>query len=221
MLRRHVLAFTAAGWVLSLGLNGRETRAQGANLAHAAADFIRSLARQAIDSLTGPNISDARRKEQFRALLNAAFDVPLLGQFALGRYWRVATDSERAEFMLLFEESLVVNYADRFKDYAGEKLRIVQARPLQNDEVLVNSELPRAGAAATRVGWRVRRYDNTFKVIDVIVEGVSMAITTRDDYGALIQRAGGRVVALLSSLREKNLPPPPPARSPPAMPSER
>ena len=161
-------------------------------------------------------MSDDQRRDEFRILLNAAFDVPLLGRFALGRYWQIATEERRAEYMLLFEDSLVINYADRFRDYAGENLRVVQFRALPNDEALVTTDLPRQALTPIRLAWRVRREDNSFKVIDVIVEGASMAITQRDDYAATIQRSGGRVAALLTAMRDKNFPPPPPPPPPPA-----
>jgi phospholipid transport system substrate-binding protein len=218
MFRRRFLALAFSGWAFSTGLNSGEARAQANRLGPEAMSFIRDLALQALDSLTAAGLSDAQRYEEFRALLNAAFDLPYLGQFALGRFWRTATEDERAEYMLLFEESLVVNYADRFKEYDGDRLRVLSARPLPNDEALVNSELPRVGAAPVHVAWRVRRDGASFKVIDVTVEGVSMSITQRDDYAATIQRSGGKVSALLAAMREKNLPTPAPAPLPPPAP---
>jgi phospholipid transport system substrate-binding protein len=214
MLRRHVLAFAAGGLALGLGFRTSSVRAQATRLAGEAQAFVRDLALQAIDSLTTPGMSDAQRREEFRALLNAAFDVPLLAEFALGRYWRGATDEQRAEYMLLYEESLVIANADRFRGHTGETLRVLQARTTQDDEAVVNSELPRPDAPPIRVGWRVRREGASFKIIDVFIEGVSMAITQRDDYAATIQRGGGRVAALLAAMREKNTPPPPRAAEP-------
>jgi len=199
----------SAGTLSFLGRAGTAV-AQADSLGAQAADFIRDLSLQASDTLAAPGMSDDQRREEFRILLNAAFDVPLLGRFALGRYWQIATEEQRAEYMLLFEDSLVINYADRFRDYAGENLRVVQFRALPNDEALVTTDLPRQALTPIRLAWRVRREDNSFKVIDVIVEGASMAITQRDDYAATIQRSGGRVAALLTAMRDKNFPPPPP-----------
>ena len=54
-----------------------------------------------------------------------------------------------------------------------------------------------------RINWRVRRSENTYRVIDVVVEGVSMSVTQRDEFAAVIRRNGGKIEGLLSALERK------------------
>lgn len=165
--------------------------------------FVTDLADRAITRLTSKELNQAARSAEFRKLLVTNFDVPAIGRFVLGRYWREANEAQRAEYMKLFEDLLVITYGNRFAEYGGEKLKVQQARDLGNDEMLVGSEVIRPVGAPVKVDWRIRKSGDNLKIIDVIIEGVSMAVTQRDDYAAAIQRGGGKIDALLASLRDK------------------
>lgn len=165
--------------------------------------FVTDLADKAITRLTAKELNQGARNAEFRKLLVGNFDVPAIGRFVLGRYWREANDAQRAEYMKLFEDLLVITYGSRFAEYGGEKLKVQQARNVGSDDVLVGSEVQRPTGPPVKVDWRVRKSGDTLKIIDVIIEGVSMAVTQRDDYAAVIQRNGGKIDGLLSSLRDK------------------
>ncbi len=165
--------------------------------------FVTDLADRAITRLTAKELNQAARNAEFRKLLVSNFDVPAIGRFVLGRYWREANDAQRAEYMKLFEDLLVITYGNRFAEYGGEKLKVQQGRDLGGGEILVGSEVIRPVGAPVKVDWRIRKSGDNLKIIDVIIEGVSMAVTQRDDYAAAIQRGGGKIDALLASLRDK------------------
>ncbi len=129
--------------------------------------------------------------------------MPAIGRFVLGRYWRVASESERAEYLRLFENFIVQTYIHRFNDFAGAQLRVVQTRPGQDGEVIATLEAGLPGKQPARFDVRMRRDNSAFKIFDVVVEGISMSVTQRDDFSAVIQRNGGKVEGLLASLREK------------------
>jgi phospholipid transport system substrate-binding protein len=168
-----------------------------------ASEFVARLAERAIEGLTEKDIPLAERTQRFRLLLTEGFDVPQIGRFVLGRYWRVATEEERAEYLKLFEDFIVHNYATRFGEYAGENLKIGGASRTAEGDVTVYSELLRPNGAPVKVEWKLRQHDSSFKITDVAVEGVSMTITQRDDFSASIQRNGGKVEGLLTMLRDK------------------
>jgi len=166
--------------------------------------FIAGLADRAISALTPPGISREERETRARSLLNDNFAVPAIGQFVLGRYWRDASAEERAEYLRLFEDLIVVTYVDRFSRYSGETLKINRAvTDPDSGDVVVYSEISRSGGPPVQVGWRVRRADRTFKIIDVIVEGVSMGQTQRSDFSSVIRNNGGSLDALLAEMRRR------------------
>ena len=153
--------------------------------------FIDNLARQAI-AITNQNIAQPQKIEQFRALLNQGFNVQGIGQFVLGRYWRAATEAERAEYLRLFEDYIVHSYAKRFDAYQGEQLQVNGAR-----------QDPASGSGEpVRIDWQLHPAGNSYQVVDVVVEGVSMGVTQRSEFASVIRRGGGKVETIIDALKK-------------------
>lgn len=177
----------------------------GAGAEQAAVDpkgFIEQLGVYAIEALTEPDLSVSERERRFRDMLDRSFDLPAIGRFVLGRHWRAASEAEREEFLRLFEAFIVKSYAARFADYAGEQFQVHGVRQEQG-YAIVRSTVIRPGAENVQVDWRLRGRDGAFKVIDIVVEGISMVVTQRADFGSAIQSSGGTVAGLLRLLRQK------------------
>lgn len=167
------------------------------------AQFVTDLASRAVSELTTGDLAMPDRVSRFRSMLTEAFDVPLIGRFVLGRYWRIASEDEKTEYLKLFEDYIVQTYVQRFNDFAGAQLRVLQTRSGQDGEVIATLDAALPGKPTARFDVRMRREANAFKIFDVVVEGISMSVTQRDDFAAVIQRNGGKVEGLLASLREK------------------
>lgn len=172
--------------------------------AQAAKTFITALGNTAIGTLTETGISDTQREDRFKSLVEANFNTPLIARFVLGRHWRSASENEREEFQGLFKKFMVATYANRFKDYSGEKF-IVENASVKRRDIWIDSRIQRtiAGAPPVRIRWRVRPADESFKIIDVVVEGISMSITQRDEFAAVIQSNGGTVASLNEQLKKR------------------
>jgi phospholipid transport system substrate-binding protein len=166
--------------------------------------FVEALAEKAMGALTNPDLPDVQREAAVGALLEEYFAIPAIGQWVLGRYWRNATPEQRSEYLMLFENMIVVTYTDRFKRYSGQTLTVinVSGEDESNGDVVVQSELDGPGAAeAVSVGWRVRLAESAMKIVDVIVEGVSMGQTQRSEFGSIISRSGGDILPLLEQMQ--------------------
>ncbi|MPY68709.1 MAG: ABC transporter substrate-binding protein [Alphaproteobacteria bacterium] len=197
LTRRTFSAAAVAAALVAALLSAPPAAAKGAD------EFIRNMGQEAISSLTGPELDDKEREARFRRILNASFDIQTIGRFTLGRYWRVATREQRAEYMRLLEDFVVGSYAARFKEYKKDgSFRVGNVRDINEREKLVSSEILRDGQPPVAVHWRVRA-DKDFKIVDVVVEGISMGITQRDEFAAVIRNNGGKVESLLSALRKK------------------
>ena len=164
--------------------------------------FIREVGQEAIQSLTNKRLNDQERQDLFREILNRTFKIQLIAKFTLGRYWRRATKAQQQEYVGLFEDFIVLAYAARFRDYTGENFSVGQVRQINDRDKLVHSKLVLKNGRNIPVLWRVRGNDG-FKIIDVLVEGVSMAITQRDEFSAIINQRGGKIEGLLAALRKK------------------
>ena len=173
--------------------------------AAAAADpaaVITNLGNQALEVL-GPNVDPSQRVVRFRQLFSADFDVPGIARFVLGRYWRVATPQQQREFVVLLTNYIALAYSNRLAEYSGETLKVTGSRAAP-DGSLVSSEIVRPnGTPPAKVDWLLTEHDGAYKISDVIVEGVSMAVTQRSEFASVIQRHGGQVEGLISALRQK------------------
>ncbi|MDH5722592.1 MAG: ABC transporter substrate-binding protein [Alphaproteobacteria bacterium] len=165
--------------------------------------FIDTLAQDGIGFLSDDSLSEDQRKEKFREFLLRNFDMNAIGRFALGRYWKTSSPQEQKEYLNLFEDMIVDIYSKRFSDYNGEAIIIESSRPEGKSDTIVTSSIVPASGQKIRVDWRIRYKKDQYKVIDVMVEGVSMALTQRSDFASVIQRGGGKVEVLLAHLRMK------------------
>lgn len=173
--------------------------AQAAN----SADFVKNMGDKAFASLSEAGLTPDERTARFRALLNEAFDLPRIARFTLGRYWRTASDEEKAEFVALFEKFVIQSYSNRFQDMSGQKLKVVGEREISASQALVLSEIEIPGKPPVKINWRVRSKDDMKKIVDVMVEGISMSVTQRDEFAAVIRQTGGKVGGLIKALRRK------------------
>jgi len=170
------------------------------------AGFVKDMGDKAFASLSEAGLTDEERAARFRTLLNDAFDLPRIARFTLGRYWRTATDDEKKEFVELFEKFVIRAYTARFQNLSGNKLNVIRAREISASQALVLSEILTPGKPAVKINWRVRSKDEVHKIVDVMVEGISMSVTQRDEFAAVIRQTGGRVGGLIKALRRKTSP---------------
>jgi phospholipid transport system substrate-binding protein len=203
MLKNLSLVGALVGIVLSGGF-GISVKAD--NIEDGSRQFIQVMADKVIQSLTADGLTQAERVKRFRVLFNDSFAVASIGKFILGGYWRKANDYEQKEYLSLFEDLMVISYVDRFGSYAGEALKLKNARTENKTTVTVFSEVKRSGGAKPiHVDWRVGTNGTIYKVLDVVVEGVSMSSTMRSDFRSIIRQKNGKISGLIDELKKKTL----------------
>lgn len=204
MKRTFALILAAAALAVPLaGTPVLTAPAYAADQTQAARDLIDSLGAKALSTIKARQsgqLSDEAAKQDFRRLLGEqSFDIPTIAKFTLGRYWRVATPQQQAEFTELVREVIINKYADRVLNASTGSYEITGAQNINGNDTAVNMLIkPTAGAPISFV-WRVRN----MKVIDLSVEGVSMSVTNRADFASVIERNGGQVQALIDALKAK------------------
>lgn len=178
-------------------------RAEAAKAECPAAAFVQRMGDQALTSLTAKDIDDKTRSTRVRALLQQNFDVKSIGRFVMGPAWKDATDTQKTQYMKLFEDMIVRTYTRRFADYSGQSFAVTGCAPLAGSghDSLVKSKILQNGGPPVMVDWRVRAKDGGTKVVDVVVEDISMSMTQRSDFSAVVQSGG--VDGLIKSLQER------------------
>jgi phospholipid transport system substrate-binding protein len=168
-----------------------------------AAGFVDRLVGDAMATVKDGGLTDQAREQRFDTLLRQGFDMPRIARFVLGRYWSEASAEERSEFTALFEQWVVRSYAPRLAQYSSETVKVTGARAEGDTDAVVSSQIVHQSGPPTRVEWRVSNRDGADKIVDINVEGISMALTERDQIAASIQRGGGTVAGINRMLAER------------------
>lgn len=164
--------------------------------------LVQSMGNDALKELTKKNPTDADRRRQMAKLLDKYFDIKAIARFAMGRNWKKASKKQRSEYVKLFRSMVIETYAERFKEYSGEKFDVTGVKNLGRD-VMVHSKVQPEDGPALKIDWRVRDTGGKkYRVIDVFIEGVSMGFTKQAEFKEIIHGGGGDVEVLLAELRK-------------------
>ncbi|MBP5343654.1 MAG: ABC transporter substrate-binding protein [Alphaproteobacteria bacterium] len=167
-----------------------------------AISFVDDLADDIISNVLTAEVTPEQKLETFRAAFTKAVDLKSVGQFVLGVYWRKANDADKQEFLDAFTEFTTKTWADRFDMYHGQDILFTGVRNAERNQYYVDSQIQ--DKEPVEVIWRLRQKGDSYKIIDIIVEGVSMAMSYRNEYSAVLQQNGGNVKALAEELRKKS-----------------
>lgn len=197
---RRALLSTAAALALVAAMPRLAAAAAGAEAARA---FITQLGKETVDALQRPDAA-SQKAAKMEDILRRGFDFETIGKFVLGRYWTSASPQQREEFLKVFTDFVSKSYSKRLAEEASVNgFNITNMRDLGEGDFLVQTAITRPSGPALNYEWRVREGSNGIKIVDVIVEGVSMAVTQRSEFAAVIQRSGGNVDGLITALRQK------------------
>jgi len=199
MLQRSLRSPLAIGALFLSVLFCAATPRDAAAQDQGASAFIQNMGTQGLQALSGP---EPQRVARFRQMFDSNFDVPGISRFVLGQYANSMAPEQQQEFAGLFRDYIAHAYSTRLAPYAGAPFRVTGARP-HGGETVVSSEVTRPGGQPTRIDWHVVNNGGRYVVTDVNVDAVSMKITQRSEFAAIIQRNGGQPQALLAALRQQ------------------
>ena len=201
MLSRRTFLHGGLAASTTLALPGPLLAAAPPMASDGSAAAIKTLAAQAINILQSSGSKIEAREAQFRELLSASFDMPFIARVVLGKYWRKSTPQQRADYQALFTEFILQSYSRRMGGFSGETFTVAGARAAGKKDVLVRTQIDRAGGLPIKAEWRVRPKDGRYRIIDIMVEGVSMAVTQRSEFNAVVRQHG--MQGLLQILRAR------------------
>ena len=169
----------------------------------AAEKFVAGLGDSALALVTDKTVVGEARREKFRMLLNDHFDLNWIGQFVLGRNWRRASPEERETYLKLFEESIVFTYTNQFDSYSGQRFEVTGSGKNGRYTVVKSNIVDPANPNGNvLIDWRLIEDGETFRIVDVVIEGISMGITQRNEYASVIESNGGKIDPLLARMEE-------------------
>lgn len=166
-----------------------------------AIDFVDKLADKILKEVVTAEKSKEEKEELFRVAFTDAVDLKGVGQFVLGTAWKKSSEDERQDFLNAFTNLTVKTWANRFNMYTGQQIVFQGTRNAERGQIYVDSVIQ--DKQPVEVIWRLRPSKESYKIVDIIVEDVSMASTYRNDYRSFLQQNGNSVPALTKELIKK------------------
>ena len=166
--------------------------------------YVISTTEKAINALTDNSISQDEKEKRFGKLFDENFDIPSISRFVLGKYWKSSTKIQKKEFIVTFRNYIVKTYSSRFNEYTGEKLTLIDYENESNPKLfIVHTALNRPDDLPILIDWRVGLKKDRYIILDIIIEGISLAVTQRSEFVSVIDQNDGNVDNLIKLLKEK------------------
>lgn len=170
--------------------------------------FAKEIANEIMSDVVLAKTPYQTKEEAFERIFVSATNITKIARFTLGRYARIAKPAEFESFKRAFVTNIADTWTRRFNDYAGEKIVFNSVRLSDNQkDYYVNSvlDIPNTENDITII-WRISN-TSELKLVDLVVEGVSMILTYRNEYASILQKNGGNIKDLTSKLETINLNP--------------
>lgn len=169
-----------------------------------AEQFVQAGAQRIISILNDKSQSNADKIRTFRGIVDELADVPRITNFVLGKYARSITPAQRERFAKVFREYAQNVYETRLGDYHGETVKVTGSVVRKPGDVVVTTTISGGKLSDPVVAsWRVLGGGASWKVVDVQVAGIWLAITQQQDFVSTIDNAGGNVDALIAQLEKQ------------------
>jgi phospholipid transport system substrate-binding protein len=146
--------------------------------------------------------TDKDARERCRSLLAWAFDVPVMAKEALGSTWDKITDEERKKFLDAFEEDIIGAYLRRMRP-SGAILTFVGHRPPVDGDQLAASRRSAPGKPDQTWIWRMRRDGQSWRIVDVLLNGRSAVDTERHEYASVLENNNWDMDALIAFMLKR------------------
>ncbi len=191
-MRRRELMLGVVGlclWGQAIAVLAEDKRISVALAPEDARSFVSRLAEETLQVLRSRE-DVAARAGQLAPLLRQGLDLPAMGQFVLGRQGRTMTPQQSASFARAFEKNVVETYSDLLARQTVADVHITGEAKQPDGDVIVTSQITRPSGPATPYDWRVRETGEGLKVVDVIINGVSLLITRRQEFASVMRKDG-------------------------------
>jgi len=177
-----------------------------ANAMAASADdarqFVDGVGKRVLDIVNG-GAGKAEKQAQLQQMFAENVDIPWMGQFVLGHAWRQATPEQRDHYLQAYKQYLLARYTTNFADYTGAKYTITDVKSEEEGQFTVNMQIKAPNQSQdTLAGYRLLVGENgQFKIIDIIIEGVSLITTQRSEFASVFQQKS--MDGLISAIEAK------------------
>ena len=165
--------------------------------------FVQSTVNRAADTL-GAGLTKNERMEELKKIALETVDIRGIGFYSLGSHRKTATDDQKQEYEKVFKEYFLISFSSRLAEYSNPIINVDSKNKINENYTIVSSTLAASEKRpAVKIEWRIYTKNKEQPVIrDLIIEGLSLARTQKEEFNSIIQSANGDINALIKNLRE-------------------
>ena len=165
--------------------------------------FIQSVVNRAAETLGG-NLSKDERIEKLKEIALETVDIDGIGRYTLGSYKSEITDSQMVEYKFLFKQYFLKSFSSRLAEYSNPEIEVISKKKLNENYTMVSSILiSTEQRPEVKIDWRVSTKDpDNLLIMNLVIEGLSLARTQKEEFSSIIQSNDGDINALFSTLKE-------------------
>ena len=165
--------------------------------------FVQSTVNRAAETLGGDLTKD-QRIEKLKEIATDTVDINGIGYYTLGNYRKTINDTQLNEYKILFKEYFLKSFASRLAEYSNPEIEVTSKKKLNENYTMVNSVLVATEKRpAVKIDWRVyTKNPNKPMIRDLIIEGLSLARTQKEEFSSIIESNDGDINALFANLKE-------------------
>ena len=164
--------------------------------------IIEETVAEVLAVLDNEDLTKESRRQRIQQIAYTRFDMKTMSRLVLARNWKRFSPEQQDEYIREFKRYLANNYGERLDRYDQEKVEIVGERVEPRGDVTVKTKIVGGQYEDATVDYRMRQKADTWYIIDVIVEGISLVANYRDQFKEVLSRGGPE--NLLEQLRKKN-----------------
>ena len=165
--------------------------------------FIQSTVNRASATLSS-SFSKEEKIKKLKIIAKETVDIKGIGLYTIGKHRKKMTNKEKSEYLVLFEKYFLKTFSDRLSEYTNPKVSVNESQKLNENYTIVSSVLiATKERTEIKIDWRVYTKDPQNLVIrDLIIEGLSLARTQKEEFNSIIQSNNGDIDGLFNSLRK-------------------
>ena len=166
-------------------------------------EFVQSIANEASLILT-KDFTKEQKIEKLKSIAKESVDIKGIGYYSLGAHRKNLSDDEKKKYLDIFEKYFLKSFASRLAEYTDPKIRVDSQKKLNEKYTMVSSVLSATEEKPeVKIDWRIiTKNPEKPLIIDVVIEGVSLAKVQKEEFNSIIQNNNGDINALLTSLKE-------------------
>ena len=168
-------------------------------------NFIKDVTTKASEILK-KNIDKSQKSEELIELAKESVDIEGIGRYTLGKHKKSITNDQLTEYEILFKQYFLKSFSSRLSEYSDPKINVLNQKYLNEKYTMVSSILVGDDKRPEiKIEWRVYTKDpDKLLIRDLIIEGLSLARTQREEFNSVIQGGDGNINILFDNLRNFN-----------------